>query len=58
MRKFRGKLAWKGFSTGPDEEMLMDPAKTMTWTDGKLAPWRCEMRSATTLRPSVSATPP
>ena len=33
-----GKLAWKGFSTGPDEEMLMDPAKTMTWTDGKLAP--------------------
>jgi PQQ-dependent dehydrogenase (methanol/ethanol family) len=33
-----GKLAWKGFSTGPDEEMLMDPAKTMTWTDGKMAP--------------------
>jgi len=33
-----GKLAWKGYSTGPDEEMLMDPAKTMTWTDGKLAP--------------------
>src|SRR5688572_27777027 len=25
-----GKLAWKGYSTGPDEEMLMDPAKTMT----------------------------
>ena len=33
-----GKLAWKGFSTGPDDEMLMDPAKTMTWTDGKMAP--------------------
>jgi lanthanide-dependent methanol dehydrogenase len=33
-----GKLAWKAYSTGPDNEMLMDPAKTMTWTDGKLAP--------------------
>jgi len=32
-----GKLAWRGYSTGPDEEMLMDPDKTMTWTDGKLA---------------------
>ena len=33
-----GKLAWKGYSTGPDSEMLMDPEKTMTWTDGKMAP--------------------
>ena len=33
-----GKLAWKGYSTGPDEEMLMDPEKTMTWTDGELKP--------------------
>ena len=33
-----GKLAWKGFSVGPDDEMLMDPDKTMTWTDGKMAP--------------------
>src|SRR5450631_3141483 len=33
-----GKLLWKGYSTGPDDEMLMDPAKTMTWTDGKMAP--------------------
>jgi len=33
-----GKPAWKGYSVGPDNEMLMDPAKTMTWTDGKLAP--------------------
>ena len=33
-----GKLAWKGYSTGPDAEMLMDPEKTMTWTDGKMAP--------------------
>ena len=32
-----GKLAWKGYSVGPDAEMLIDPAKTMTWTDGKLA---------------------
>jgi PQQ-dependent dehydrogenase (methanol/ethanol family) len=33
-----GKLLWKAFSTGPDNEMLMDPAKTLTWTDGKMAP--------------------
>jgi PQQ-dependent dehydrogenase (methanol/ethanol family) len=33
-----GKQVWKGYSTGPDAEMLMDPAKTMTWTNGKLAP--------------------
>ncbi|WP_414635642.1 methanol/ethanol family PQQ-dependent dehydrogenase [Aromatoleum sp.] len=33
-----GKLAWRGYSNGPDEEMLMDPDKTVTWTDGKLAP--------------------
>jgi PQQ-dependent dehydrogenase (methanol/ethanol family) len=33
-----GKLLWKAFSTGPDQEMLIDPAKTMTWTDGKMAP--------------------
>jgi PQQ-dependent dehydrogenase (methanol/ethanol family) len=33
-----GTLAWKGYSTGPDAEMLMDPEKTMTWTDGKMAP--------------------
>lgn len=33
-----GKLAWKGYSTGPDSEMLMDPNTTMTFTDGKMAP--------------------
>ena len=33
-----GKVVWKGFSTGPDNEMLIDPAKTMTWTNGKMAP--------------------
>jgi len=33
-----GKQVWKGYSTGPDNEMLVDPAKTMTWTDGKMAP--------------------
>jgi len=31
-----GKMAWRGYSVGPDAEMLMDPAKTMTWADGKL----------------------
>jgi PQQ-dependent dehydrogenase (methanol/ethanol family) len=33
-----GKLVWKAYSTGPDAEMLMDPDKTMTWTDGTLKP--------------------
>jgi PQQ-dependent dehydrogenase (methanol/ethanol family) len=33
-----GKKVWTGYSTGPDNEMLIDPAKTMTWTNGKMAP--------------------
>jgi len=33
-----GKLLWKAFSTGPDKDMLIDPSRTMTWTDGKMAP--------------------
>jgi PQQ-dependent dehydrogenase (methanol/ethanol family) len=33
-----GKLVWKAYSTGPDAEMLIDPAQTMTWTDGALKP--------------------
>lgn len=33
-----GKRVWKAYSTGPDKEMLIDPDKTMTWTDGKMAP--------------------
>jgi PQQ-dependent dehydrogenase (methanol/ethanol family) len=33
-----GKQVWKAYSTGPDAEMLFDAKKTMTWTNGKLAP--------------------
>ena len=33
-----GKQVWKGYSTGPDAEMLIDPAKTTTWADGKVTP--------------------
>jgi lanthanide-dependent methanol dehydrogenase len=33
-----GKQVWKAYSTGPDNEMLVDPDKTMTWTDGALKP--------------------
>ena len=33
-----GKKAWTAWSTGPDSELLFDPAKTMTWTNGKMAP--------------------
>ncbi|GFE81969.1 methanol dehydrogenase [Steroidobacter agaridevorans] len=33
-----GKKKWTAWSTGPDKEVLIDPAKTMTWTNGKMAP--------------------
>ena len=33
-----GKRLWIGYSTGPDAEMLIDPNKTMTWANGKMAP--------------------
>ena len=33
-----GKQVWKAYSTGPDNEMLIDPDKTMAWTDGALKP--------------------
>lgn len=32
-----GKKVWTAWSTGPDKELLVDPAKTMTWTNGKMA---------------------
>ena len=33
-----GKKLWTAWSTGPDNELLVDPKKTMTWTNGKMAP--------------------
>ncbi|HEX4986085.1 MAG TPA: PQQ-dependent dehydrogenase, methanol/ethanol family [Burkholderiales bacterium] len=33
-----GRLAWRGYSTGPDEDMLVDPARTTTWAAGKVRP--------------------
>jgi PQQ-dependent dehydrogenase (methanol/ethanol family) len=33
-----GHKVWVGYSSGPDSEILVDPAKTMTWTNGKMAP--------------------
>jgi PQQ-dependent dehydrogenase (methanol/ethanol family) len=33
-----GKQVWKAYSVGPDAEMLIDPDKTMTWTDGAMKP--------------------
>ena len=33
-----GKQVWKGYSVGPDSEMLIDPDKTTTWTDGAVKP--------------------
>jgi len=33
-----GKRLWTAWSTGPDSDLLVDPKKTMTWTNGKMAP--------------------
>ena len=33
-----GSPAWKGYSVGPDDEMLIDPNTTTTWKDGKVQP--------------------
>lgn len=33
-----GQMVWRGYSTGPDAEMLIDPNTTTTWVDGKVAP--------------------
>jgi PQQ-dependent dehydrogenase (methanol/ethanol family) len=33
-----GKLVWKAYSEGQDTEMIMDPKKTMAWTNGKMEP--------------------
>ena len=33
-----GDLVWKGYSVGPDDEMLIDPSTTTTWMDGKVQP--------------------
>jgi len=31
-----GNVVWRAWSTGPDAEMLVDPKKTLTWTNGKM----------------------
>jgi PQQ-dependent dehydrogenase (methanol/ethanol family) len=33
-----GRKLWQASSVGPDADLLVDPAKTMTWTNGKMAP--------------------
>jgi lanthanide-dependent methanol dehydrogenase len=33
-----GKRVWVAYSSGSDPEILVDPKKTMTWTNGKMAP--------------------
>lgn len=33
-----GRLLWRGYSTGPDEEMLVDPVHTTSWRDGQVRP--------------------
>jgi PQQ-dependent dehydrogenase (methanol/ethanol family) len=33
-----GKMVWRGYSMGPDTDMLMDPQSSMTYADGKMVP--------------------
>jgi lanthanide-dependent methanol dehydrogenase len=33
-----GDLVWRGYSVGPDDEMLIDPNTTTTWKDGEVQP--------------------
>ncbi|HLQ27013.1 MAG TPA: methanol/ethanol family PQQ-dependent dehydrogenase [Acidiferrobacterales bacterium] len=33
-----GKMVWRGYSTGPDAEMLIDPNTTTAWKDGSVQP--------------------
>ncbi len=33
-----GRRVWTAWSTGPDKDLLVDPVKTKTWTNGKMAP--------------------
>jgi PQQ-dependent dehydrogenase (methanol/ethanol family) len=33
-----GKKVWSASSVGPDKDIMLDPVKTMTWTNGKMAP--------------------
>ncbi|MEO8628619.1 MAG: methanol/ethanol family PQQ-dependent dehydrogenase [Betaproteobacteria bacterium] len=33
-----GKMVWRGYSVGPDSEMLVDADKTMTFRDGSMQP--------------------
>jgi PQQ-dependent dehydrogenase (methanol/ethanol family) len=33
-----GEMVWRGYSVGPDEEMLIDPNTTTTWKDGSVQP--------------------
>ncbi len=33
-----GNVVWKAWSTGPDDDVLIDPKKTMTWTNGRMRP--------------------
>lgn len=33
-----GRRLWRGYSTGPDADMLIDPERSMTWRDGRMQP--------------------
>jgi len=33
-----GKLVWTGYSAGPDADMLIDPRRTRTWSNGTMVP--------------------
>lgn len=33
-----GHEVWRGYSVGPDQDLRIDPLRTMTWQDGRLIP--------------------
>jgi PQQ-dependent dehydrogenase (methanol/ethanol family) len=33
-----GNMVWRGYSVGPDSEMLIDPSTTTTWANGAVVP--------------------
>lgn len=42
-----GKLAWKGYSVGPDKDTKIVPDKTTTWENGKVTPVKAESSTST-----------
>lgn len=33
-----GRRVWRGYSTGPDADLLIDPGRSLIWSDGRMVP--------------------